>query len=196
MRIIAGEFKGRTIKAPKGDGTRPTTDRVRESLMSSVASARGGFEGAVVLDVFAGSGALGLEALSRGATCARFFERDAAAVHVLEGNVRALKLDTQRARVSRTDVLKNPPLHSQPLFDLVFLDPPYAFAAQDVLGLVAALKDGEALAPDALVVYEHSASNNNETDAAATACGLSLASRKKYGDTAVDLLTFKELNLL
>ena len=105
MRIIAGEFRGRTIKAPKGDGTRPTTDRVRESLMSAVHSACGGFEDAVVLDAVAGSGALGLEALSRGASCARFFERDGAAERVLEGNVRALGLDARRARVSRGDVL-------------------------------------------------------------------------------------------
>ena len=79
MRIIAGEFRGRTIKAPKGDGTRPTTDRVRESLMSAVNSACGGFEGATVLDAFAGSGALGLEALSRGAACAHFFRSSSCA---------------------------------------------------------------------------------------------------------------------
>ena len=72
MRIIAGEFRGRTLLAPKGDGTRPTTDRVRESVMSTVFSARGGFEDAMVLDAFAGSGALGLEALSRGAARAVF----------------------------------------------------------------------------------------------------------------------------
>lgn len=195
MRIIAGEFRGRTIKAPKGDGTRPTTDRVRESLMSAVNSARGGFEDAVVLDAFAGSGALGLEALSRGASCARFFERDGAAVRVLEGNVRALGLDARRARVSRGDVLKDPPVHSRPPFDLVFLDPPYALAAQDALGLAAALGRGGALAADALVAYEHGAATSDEADAAA-ACGLALASRKKYGDTVVDLFRPKELDLL
>ena len=72
MRIIAGEYRGRVIKAPKGDGTRPPTDRVRESLMSALASARGGLEGAVVLDACAGAGALGLEARSRGAASACF----------------------------------------------------------------------------------------------------------------------------
>ncbi len=196
MRIIAGEFRGRTIKAPKGDGTRPTTDRVRESLMSAVNSACGGFEDAVVLDAFAGSGALGLEALSRGASCARFFERDGAAVRVLEGNVRALGLDARRARVSRGDVLKDPPVHSRPPFDLVFLDPPYALAARDALGLAAALGRGGALAADALVAYEHGAATSDEADAAAAACGLALASRKKYGDTVVDLFRPKELDLL
>ena len=71
MRIIAGEFRGRRLEAPKGQGTRPTTDRVRESLMSALNSARGGFEDAVVLDAFAGSGGLGMESLSRGAAAAR-----------------------------------------------------------------------------------------------------------------------------
>ena len=90
MRIIAGEHRGRVLKAPKGDGTRPTTDRVRESLMSMLASARGGFEGAVVLDAFAGSGALALEALSRGADRACLVERDGAAAKVVEANARLL----------------------------------------------------------------------------------------------------------
>ena len=101
MRIIAGEYRGRVIKAPKGDGTRPTTDRVRESLMSALASARGGLEGAVVLDAFAGSGALGFETLSRCAASACFFERDGAAASVVSGNMRTLGLEPRRARLVR-----------------------------------------------------------------------------------------------
>lgn len=93
MRIIAGEFRGRTLLAPKGDGTRPTTDRVRESVMSTVFSARGGFEDAMVLDAFAGSGALGLEALSRGAARAVFYERAPEAVKVLQKNVEKMGLE-------------------------------------------------------------------------------------------------------
>lgn len=193
MRIIAGQFRGRTLAAPKGDGTRPTTDRVRESLMSAVNSACGGFEGATVLDAFAGSGALGLEALSRGAACAHFFERDGAAQRVLCGNVRALGLEARRARIHRGDVLRDPPAHARPPFSLVFLDPPYALAAQDALGLAATLAADGALAPDALVAYEHGAGTCGEADAAAAACGLALASRKKYGDTVVDLFRPKEL---
>ena len=193
MRIIAGEFKGRTVKAPKGEGTRPTTDRVRESLMCAVNSARGGFDGAVVLDAFAGSGALGLEALSRGAACARFYERDGAAARVADGNAKALGLDGRRARVQRADVLKDPPVHARPPFDLVFLDPPYALAAAEVLGMVARLADAGALAQDALAVYEHGSAACAAADEAAAACGLALASRKKYGDTVVDLLRPKEL---
>ena len=84
MRIVAGRMRGKTIEAPTGDGTRPTTDRVREALFSSLYSLRGGFDGAVVLDAFAGSGALGLEALSRGARSCTFVERDRSARKVLE----------------------------------------------------------------------------------------------------------------
>lgn len=188
MRIIAGEFRGRVLKAPKGDGTRPTTDRVRESLMSSIASARGGFEGAVVLDAFAGSGALGLEALSRGAESACFFERDNAAMQVVAGNVRLLGLDSRRARTVRADVLEKPPLRQRPAFDLVFLDPPYALAAADSLGMVRALAGSGAVANDVLVVYEHALTSNDDADGAILSCGFALAARKKYGATAVDML--------
>ena len=98
MRIIAGVHRGRAIQAPKGTGTRPTVDRVRESLMSAINSARGGFEGASVLDAFAGSGALGLEALSRGAVSAVFCERDGNAFRTLCANCRSLGYDTRGDR--------------------------------------------------------------------------------------------------
>ena len=100
MWIIAGEFRGRTLKAPKGEGTRPTTDRVREAMMSTVHSARGGFDDAVVLDAFAGSGALGLEALSRGARSVQFCERGGEALRALNANVRLLGLDARDARIA------------------------------------------------------------------------------------------------
>lgn len=188
MRIIAGEFRGRVLKAPKGEGTRPTTDRVREALMSALSSARGGLEGAVVLDAFAGSGALALEALSRGAACAHLYERDGAALRALSGNVAALGLSAPRVRVHRRDVLKDAPVRMRPPFDVVFLDPPYAYDPASVLELVAQLAAAGALAADALVVYEHAAASNDAVQAAADARGLVLASRKKYGDTVVDIL--------
>lgn len=188
MRIIAGEFKGRVLKAPKGDATRPTTDRVREAMMSALSSARGGLGGAVVLDAFAGSGALSLEALSRGASCAHLFERDRAALAALSSNIEVLRLPVSRARVHRRDVFKDAPVRVRPPFDVVFLDPPYAYEAADVLGLVARLGEAGALADEVLVVYEHALSSSDSVDAAAAETGLALASRKKYGDTAVDIL--------
>ena len=187
MRIIAGEFRGRTLKAPKGEGTRPTTDRVREAMMSTVHSARGGFDDAVVLDAFAGSGALGLEALSRGARSAQFCERAGEALKALAANVSLLGLDARRARVRKGDVLKDVPC-ARPPFDLVFLDPPYACEAAEVLGFVGALRMRGSLAEDAIVVYEHAADANDAVDDAAKARDLSIAQRKKYGDTVVDVL--------
>ena len=188
MRIIAGQYRGRTIKAPKGDDTRPTTDRVRESMMDAVESARAGLAGAVVLDAFAGSGALGLEAMSRGAERVVFFETAAGALSVLRDNMGKLGLAAPQARVRKKDVLADPPVGARPPFDLVFLDPPYAYASQEVLGMVAALRAGGALAPEAIVVYEHAVASDASVDAAAAACGFELARRKKYGDTSVDLL--------
>lgn len=192
MRIIAGEYRGRTLKAPKGEGTRPTTDRVRESMMSVVNSARGGFEGAVVLDAFAGSGALGFEALSRGARCAHFYECGGEAMRALCANAKTLGLEPRDVRIHRADVLKEPPTYARPPFDLVFLDPPYAYQAEAVLDLVAALRLRGALAQDALVVYEHDAASVSLVDEAAKARDLSLAQRKKYGDTVVDVLLLDE----
>ncbi len=192
MRIIAGAYRGRVIKAPKGKDTRPTTDRVRESLMSSLGSARGGFDGAIVLDAFAGSGALGLEAFSRGAASVQFCERDGAALRVLQDNVDRLGLAAPAVRIRRIDVLRNPAVRAQPPFDLVLLDPPYACPAIDVLNLVSTLRSSGSLSRQALVSYEHSATTSGQTDEAVASCGFVLASRRKYGDTVVDILKSEE----
>lgn len=197
MRIIAGEHRGRRLVAPKGEGTRPTTDRVRESLFSALASARGGFEGAVVLDAFAGSGALSLEALSRGAAFACLCERAASASKVIAQNVETLGLDGRRARVVRGDVLKasvpRPPASAGiEGYDLVFLDPPYALAAEDVLGFAASLDERGLLQREALVVYEHDSADAAAVDAALERSlvprGFALATRRAAGSTTVDIL--------
>ena len=198
MRIIAGQHRGRRLEASKGMGTRPTVDRVRESLMSAINSARGGFEDAVVLDAFAGSGALGLEALSRGAKAAVFFERDNGAFRTLCANCQLLGYDTrgravggQSVRAQKADVLKTPPLKAGKPFDLVFLDPPYALATDEVFSLLDALLQAGVLADEALVSYEHSADANDAVDAALAAREplFSLDSRRTYGDTVIDIFT-------
>ena len=185
MRIVAGEFRGRTIDAPRGEGTRPTTDRVREALMSSLYSLRGGFEGAVVLDAFAGTGALGLEALSRGARCATFYENDPAALKVLSRNVQACCKDKERAVVVGRDFLKSTPRGMGSSFDLVFLDPPYAFNAQEVLTAVVALIDVGLIAKDAIIVYEHAKKDGSEVVHALEDAGMELVAERKYGKTSV-----------
>ncbi len=120
MRIIAGKWRGRTIDAPPGQATRPTADRVRETLFSMLASRLGSFEDLRVADLFAGSGALGLEGLSRGAGSATFVENDAKAAAVIRRNADKLGASVQ---VLGSSALALP--RAEP-FDLIFADPPYA----------------------------------------------------------------------
>jgi len=129
MRIIAGEWRGRKLVAPAGDTTRPTADRTRETLFSMLVSRLGSFEGLHVADLFAGSGALGLEALSRGAESVTFVEQDAAALRALRANITALRAQ-QKADVRAVSVLSLGPAKRQP--DLILLDPPYGTSAGSV----------------------------------------------------------------
>jgi 16S rRNA (guanine966-N2)-methyltransferase len=134
MRIIAGEWRGRKLVAPLGKETRPTADRTRETLFSMLASRLGNFEGLKVADLYAGSGALGLEALSRGAVHAMFVENERAAIKAIEANVAALGAGS-RIAVRPMSAAKLP--SSEP-FDLIFADPPYApGSGSAVVGAVA-----------------------------------------------------------
>ena len=128
MRIIAGQYRGRQIVAPKGDATRPTADRMREALFSMLTSRVGSFEGLAVADLFAGSGALGIEALSRGAGSCLFVEQDKPALDALKGNLAKLGI---RGDVRATSVMAMGPAPA-PL-DIILMDPPYDTGA----GLVA-----------------------------------------------------------
>lgn len=129
MRIIAGEWRGRKLAAPKGEATRPTADRARETLFAMLTSRLGDFEGLQVADLFAGSGALGLEALSRGAATCLFVEQDRAAVDVIRANIAALGAGA-KARVEPGSVMQLPPA-AKPL-DLILADPPYHSGAGEV----------------------------------------------------------------
>ena len=129
MRIISGQWRSRQLVAPKGDTTRPTADRTRETLFSMLTSRLGSFEDLAILDLFAGSGALGLEALSRGAATCTFVEHDAAALKALETNIEKLGAKAQ-SDIRRSSVLS---LGSaiKP-FDVILMDPPYASGAGSV----------------------------------------------------------------
>lgn len=125
MRIVGGEWRGRTINAPRGSSVRPTLDRVREAWMSIVQLS---LPGARVLDLFAGSGALGIEALSRGAMSAEFVDSDPGSLTVLRANLDALGA-AGRATVTRADALEFADVLSPDSYDVVFADPPYTSAA-------------------------------------------------------------------
>jgi|RhiMethySRZTD1v2_1073278.scaffolds.fasta_scaffold740712_2 16S rRNA (guanine966-N2)-methyltransferase len=165
MRVVAGELKGRQIQAPEGTSTRPTTDRVREALFNALGSLDVVVD-ATVVDLFAGSGALGIEALSRGASHCTFVERDASALRVLRENVAALGL-TDRSRVVPADATVA--VGSLPPIDLVLADPPYDFA--DWAALLGPLEAR-------LVVLESSRSIDLPD-------GWELVREKRYGRTYV-----------
>jgi 16S rRNA (guanine966-N2)-methyltransferase len=133
MRIIAGAWRGRSLEAPPGLATRPTADRVRETLFSMLASRLGSFVELRVADLFAGSGALGLEALSRGAASATFVEQDRAAIAVIRRNAARLGAEVQLVAGSALALPRSAP------FDLILADPPYApGSGTAVVGSVAA----------------------------------------------------------
>lgn len=150
-RIIAGRAGGRTLRTPRGSATRPTSDRVREALFSAL-DARGAVQGASVLDLYAGSGALGLEALSRGAQRAVLVESDRRTAALIATNARELGLaDATVLTRSVLEVLRGEP---DAAYDLALLDPPYPLAETELSQALAALTPW--LAPEAVVVVERS----------------------------------------
>ena len=172
MRIIAGTRRGHTIHAPKGLDTRPTSDRVRESVFNIIAP---WVEGARVLDLYAGSGAMGLEALSRGAEAAVFVESDAEAVRTIERNLDKLRLTG--ARVVRHDAVTGlgQEAGAGRKYDLVLADPPYDMT--DYRSLSRYLPG--VLADDGLLVFETTAKTEPDVP------GLTVRTSRKYGSTRV-----------
>ena len=189
MRVVAGEYKGRVIDSPDASITRPTTDRVRESIFSSVYSRLPELDDVRVLDAFAGSGALGIEALSRGAKECIFFERDRAARKVLEGNLKKLGLSAPAAQLRPLDVLECTQLGGP--FKLVLLDPPYAYDARDVHGMLErAARTGE-LEDGCVIVYEHALANKQVVaDAFEEDDAFVITGQKKYGKIGVSYFRY------
>ncbi|HJA28734.1 MAG TPA: 16S rRNA (guanine(966)-N(2))-methyltransferase RsmD [Candidatus Olsenella pullicola] len=187
MRIVGGKWRGRTIESPDGrDVTRPTTDRTREQIASMILSACGlDLSDRSVLDAFAGSGAMGLELLSRGAARATFVDRDRRAAARVRRSAEALCAKPGEVTSLAGDVFSRVErgLAGAP-FDIVFLDPPYALSAERVSGLVDQLAETGQLSGDAIIVYEHAA----DAEGLACATALNLVKSKRHGITAVDLL--------
>jgi 16S rRNA (guanine966-N2)-methyltransferase len=181
LRIVAGRFKGKSLIAPDGVGTRPTSDRARQAVFNILEHApwSEGLHEARVIDLFAGSGALGLEAVSRGATFCLFIETDAEARGAIRDNVEAFGLfgATRVHRRDATDLGDKPAADGAP-FDLAFLDPPYGkgLGEKALAGLLA----GGWLAPGALIVFERGA---DEPDLAAP--GFEILDDRRYGAAKV-----------
>jgi 16S rRNA (guanine966-N2)-methyltransferase len=153
-RIIGGSAGGRRIKAPAGDSTRPTSDRVREALFSAIDAEFGSISGLRFLDLYAGSGAVGLEARSRGAGVVTLVEHDRRTAALIRQNAKALGFSGVDVVMSPTArALAQPP---RAPYDIVFLDPPYAVPVVDVVTSLGSLRDQDWLSHDALVVVERS----------------------------------------
>jgi 16S rRNA (guanine966-N2)-methyltransferase len=170
VRIVAGSHKGARIFAPKGSDTRPTGDRVREAAFNLI----GPVDGAGVLDLFAGSGAMGLEALSRGAASALFVESDRDACRTIERN--AAKLGITGVTILCRDAFQVLAAHSR-TYDLILCDPPYDLAGHARLGPYLA----RALAPDGLLVYETGAGSEPQVE------GLTVRTSRTYGSARLTL---------
>lgn len=173
MRIIAGTFRGRKLKAPAWEGLRPTSDRLRETLFDILGAS---IQGARVLDGFAGTGANGIEALSRGAAHVTFIENDPRAVKLIEENLRPLGVDDSCRAIIRAGFADAARRLAGTAFDLVLLDPPYAAPAVHTLEAAAPL-----VAPGARLVIEHAA---RQAPPAAHA-GLALGRTVTAGDSAL-----------
>lgn len=187
MRIISGAWRGRKLAEPQGrEVTRPTTDRVREACVSMAESALdGGIEGARVLDAFAGSGALGIEMLSRGAAFSAFFDVDRGAAALVRKNLETVRCAPARYRVTCGDVLAHAArgrVAGGP-FDLVLIDAPYALGAAPAEQLLEALDAAGLIAEGAVALVEHAAA-----DAAPAPAGFVAEREKRYGITGVTLL--------
>jgi 16S rRNA (guanine966-N2)-methyltransferase len=176
MRIIAGEWRGRPLVAPEGRGTRPTSDRAREGLFSMLVSRLGGFEGLRVADLFAGTGALGLEALSRGARHCTFIDNERDAAATIRRNLDLFGASS-RAEVRPQGVEHAPP----PLepYDLVFLDPPYRTGLADMA--LARLGDPAWVASGGLVSVE-------TEGALVTPAGFQIETERRFGKAHIHLL--------
>ena len=187
MRVVGGKWGGRPLESPEGrDVTRPTTDRTREAMASMILSARGlDLGGASVLDAFAGSGAMGIELLSRGAARCTFVDRDARAAARVRRNLAQVGAEKDAFFVLRGDacqLAERGRIAGAP-FDVVFLDPPYALPADCVSAMLEHLVAQGALRPGATVVYERSAQAPG-----LGVPGLTPVRTKRYGITCVDLL--------
>ncbi len=183
MRIVTGGFKGRTIRTPEGEDTRPTSDRARQAIFNILEHApwSDGVADKRVIDLFAGSGAMGLEALSRGAAACWFVETAAPALAAIGANIEAFAL-APRTRVLRQNATRMPPRpDSEARFDLAFLDPPYGAGLGEAA--LAALAAGGWLADGAVIVFERGA---DEPEPATP--GFGVLDERRYGAARVWVL--------
>jgi 16S rRNA (guanine966-N2)-methyltransferase len=179
MRVVAGRLGGRSLRAVPGSATRPTSDRVREALFSTIEAWCGSLHGLRFLDLYAGSGAVGLEAWSRGAGVVTLVEQDRRTAHLISGNAKTLgfgKADVVAGTVA--GALQRPPVAP---YDVAFLDPPYPVEDEAVASALNGLVEQDWLVPGALVVVERS----SRSPEPAWPAGFTGVRHKRYGETTL-----------
>jgi 16S rRNA (guanine966-N2)-methyltransferase len=177
-RIIAGDARGRRLQTPAGEATRPTSDRVREALFSAVISELGTLSGRSFLDVYAGSGAVGLEARSRGASHVTMVEQSSSALAVIRANIATLGYADVDVLATRAERLTHHVPRHGPGFDVAFFDPPYGVDSAQLGIVLRALGDAGWFADDALVIVER-----GRRDGWTWPQGLTAVRDRKYGET-------------
>lgn len=183
MRIVGGQFRGRALKSPSSNAIRPTSDKLRESVFNILTHAYGDpVSSARVLDLFAGTGALGLEALSRGATFALFVDEGAEARGIIRANVETLSL-TGVTKIFRRDAAKMGEIGALAPFDLIFCDPPYGKGLAEKS--LVSLREGKWLSPGALPVIEEAVKSAFKAPE-----GFEELERREYGDSEIVILRF------
>ena len=184
LRVIAGELKGRKIYTVPGKITRPTADRLRESIFN-ILSFR--IQEAVVLDLFAGTGALGIEALSRGANYSVFIDNYKESLHVIAKNLRLCDLDDKKAQIIKWNIIKDLDCIKsiQPAFDLVLMDPPYN--RNIIKGVLIHLHHSDCLKKGSWIVIEHSLSEHIPQ----AFFEFEMIDQRRYGKSLVSFLTYK-----
>ena len=180
-RIVAGEARGRRLAVPAGRDTRPTSDRVREALFSSLVADLGSLSGRRFLDLYAGSGAVGIEALSRGAAGVLLVEANHKAAGVIRQNLRTTGLSGGRVVAGKVERLVSDRPPARHAYDVVFLDPPYAMTAAAVAGVLVMLREQGWLAPEASVVVERATRSGDF----AWPPGYAADRTRRYGDTTL-----------
>ena len=186
-RVIAGQARGRQLTVPKGRTTRPTGDRVREAMFAAAGSILGSFDRARVLDLYAGSGAAGLEALSRGASHALLVEADGRSAQAIRANIGAVGLNGGHLVQDRVERLlsRGLPAGDEP-YDVAFADPPYALPGEELTGVLAALATRGWLAPGALVIVERA----SRSEPLRWPDGFSPVRSRRYGEATLWYATF------
>lgn len=186
MRVVSGTLKGRSLKAVPGNTTRPTTDKVKESIFNMIGPY---YDGGIALDLFGGSGGLGIEAISRGMEKVIFVDRDKYAITTIHQNIESCKIEKDQVEIYRNDAERalKAIVKREIIFDLILLDPPYK--DQKLIDLLSFIDDKNILSSDGLIMTEHS----NDVELPTEIGRLELTRQETYGLTVISIYCLRSV---